>query len=103
MAVVDALVPVTDKEQVVRPRRDQGAQQPQGLRTKILGFINHNGGVRMMPLFVDELRRIPVGIVHLFQAPARQLGAVISNTGQMIIALRLGSALRSVPQGRAER
>ena len=43
MAVVDALVPVPNEEQVVRAGLDQGPQQTQRLGTKILGFIDDNG------------------------------------------------------------
>ena len=49
IAVVDALVPVPDKEQVVRAGLDQRPEQTQRLGAKILGFIDDNGGVRVMP------------------------------------------------------
>ena len=43
MAVVNALVPIPDKEQVILAGLDQGPEQTQRLRAEVLGFIDDNG------------------------------------------------------------
>jgi hypothetical protein len=77
MTVVDALVSIPDEEQVVLAGLDQHPQQMQGLGSEVLGFIDDNGRVRLMPVLSQQLRCTALSIVDLLQATARQLGPVL--------------------------
>ena len=100
---VDALVAVADDEEVVGPGGGDGAQQTVRRGAHVLALVHdHRGVVQGFRVVPQQGGGVAVRVVHLLQAPLRQLRAVLVEHAPRPGGGRRGSgACRGRPAGRA--
>src|SRR5207249_2475819 len=80
IAAVNALVAVSNEEQVVRSRRNHCAQKSQGLRAEVLRLIDDDravSGLGAAAAFREQRGRVAIRIIHLFQFSAGELSSIL--------------------------
>ena len=71
-------MPVADDEEIVAARRDDGADECEGLGAHVLCFVHDDGDVIAAATVFNEKRgSVPVGIVHFLQSAFGQLCSVL--------------------------